>query len=195
MDVAATDRRLPIDVAFAIAESHRDRAAFWGLRKQIFCDEQRLFVGSDRDADDVGMTPIVCQTLVMGAPDEVIGCVRIFEREPGVWWGGRLGVSRAYRHLDAMSPAMVLRAGLPDDYASQSIGGGLIHEAVSTAIVRGCSAFYAHVQRPNVSLFRRLGWRELGDCQLHGIDHATLQADLSRYSADRHYRTRRGLLQ
>jgi predicted GNAT family N-acyltransferase len=187
------DRQPPMDFEFKIARSERERAAFWRLRRKIFCDEQRLFAGSDRDIDDASMIPIVSQALLLGAPDEVIGCVRIFEKEPGIWWGGRLGVARAYRHLDAVSPATVQRAGIPERYTGRSIGGALIYKAVSSARRLGCRAFYAHVQLPNVSLFERLGWQQIGHECLHGLGHATMRADLEQYPTRRSSHESEGL--
>ena len=173
--------RSPIDYTFKVARDVRQRSGFWQLRKQIFCEEQQLFRETDRDEIDAAMIPIVCQTLVMGSRDEVVGCVRIDEREPGVWWGGRLGVAPAFRHLRQASPAVADREKSPRDGSRLSVGAGLIFEAVTTARRRGCVAFYAHVQLQNVRLFEKLGWTPLEEQRMHGIVHATMRADLDRY--------------
>jgi amidase len=54
---------------------------FWALRRAIFCDEQQVFRGSDRDEVDLSAIPIVCETLIAGMEDSVVGVVRI---EPGL---------------------------------------------------------------------------------------------------------------
>ena len=68
------------------------------LRRAVFCDEQGIFAGDDRDAiDDASRMPARRDVVLGGAPDEVVGTVRIHEAEPGVWWGSRLAVHAAYR--------------------------------------------------------------------------------------------------
>jgi hypothetical protein len=185
----------PVDLAFELATTSAQQAGFWQLRKSIFCDEQRIFVDTDRDSFDDVMSPIVCQLLVMGCPDDVVGCVRIYETEPGIWWGGRLGVTSAYRHLDIVSPAVAVRARYPDSWRCRSIGAGLIFKAVSTARERGCRVFFANVQHPNVPFFERLGWKKRSDQRLHGRMHATMWADLDRYPLDSQGQTATGELQ
>ena len=132
--------------------------AYYDLRREIFCHEQRLFAGSDRDAVDRHAHPIVCV-----GEGRVVGVVRIWEEAPGRWWGGRLGVQRELRTVGA-------------------IGRWLVQAAVSTARAWGASDFRATVQLSSVPLFRRLHWRSLEELDLLGRRHHLMQADLERYA-------------
>ena len=105
----------------------------------------------------------------------------INEREPGVWWGSRLGVHRDYRILRCMAGSVAVRNHLPAFSASRSIGAGLIFKAVSTAQALGCETFLAHVQLKNASFFRRLHWDVIGEAELYGIPHVKMRADLKFY--------------
>ena len=115
----------------------------------MFCAEQGLFRGTDRDAHDDAAEPIVAVSYAAGMADEVVGAVRIHEEAdaPGVWYGSRLAVARDWR-------------GVPD------LAAGLIRCAVTTAHARGCHTFLATVQRQNVPLFRRLRWRSLREVEV-----------------------------
>lgn len=135
------------------------------LRRTVFCDEQRLFVGSDRDAHDHVAQSIAAVSYAMGMADEVVGTVRIYEEEPGVWFGSRLAVAREWRGVSGLS-------------------SGLIRAAVCTAHARGCHTFLATVQRQNVALFRRLRWRSLREIEVCGKAHHLMEADLGFYPPD-----------
>jgi putative N-acetyltransferase (TIGR04045 family) len=131
--------------------------AYFQLRREIFCDEQGLFAGSDRDAIDGHAHPLVCVT-----GGQVVGVVRIWEETPGRWWGGRLGVRRDLRTVGA-------------------IGRWLVQAAVGTARARGAVDFRATVQAANVPFFRRLRWRSLQSLDVLGHPHHLMQADLARH--------------
>ncbi|WP_051340844.1 MSMEG_0567/Sll0786 family nitrogen starvation N-acetyltransferase [Azospirillum halopraeferens] len=139
-----------------------ERAGAAALRRQVFCAEQGLFDGDDRDAVDAHALTIVALSDLCGMPDAVVGTVRIHQPEPGLWIGSRLAVAPAHR-----------RAG--------SLGASLIRMAVCTAAGRGCLRFHAHVQARNALLFRRLHWRTLEEVTLHGHPHHHMQADLAHY--------------
>ena len=143
-----------------LARDARERAAYFALRRAIFCDEQGLFAGSDRDDCDDAAYPLVCVAESDGG--QVVGVVRIWEEAPGQWWGGRLGVHRDFRGVGA-------------------IGRWLVLAAVGTARAWGALQFRATVQSPNVPLFRRLRWRSLEELELHGQPHHLMEADLARY--------------
>jgi len=138
--------------------------AYFRLRHAIFADEQRLFQGSDRDAFDAHATAIVAQSEIAGMPDEVVGVVRIYPsaERPQTWFGGRLGVSRAYRRVGA-------------------VGTALITEAVSTAHAWGCRRFLATVQAANARYFEHHHFRRLEAMELFGLPHFLMEADLNRY--------------
>ena len=151
-------------VAFRVQRAHQAwaRRDAHALRRAVFCVEQGIFVGDDRDAIDDEAQLLVACTSVAGECDQVVGTVRIHQPEPGVWWGSRLAVHAAYRHVGR-------------------IGATLIQLAVSSAHAQGAHTFLAHVQETNVPLFERLHWTRLADVQLHGRPHAWMQADLAHY--------------
>jgi putative N-acetyltransferase (TIGR04045 family) len=97
-----------------------------------------------------------------GAPDAVVGTVRIHQAASGLWWGSRLAVHPCFRHFG-------------------HIGSTLIRLAVGSAHARGCRSFLAHVQRQNVPLFERLHWNRLHPVIVHGRAHCLMQADLASY--------------
>jgi putative N-acetyltransferase (TIGR04045 family) len=140
-----------------LARGEAERAGYFALRRQIFCEEQGVFAGDDRDACDDAAHPIVC---LHGG--RVVGVVRIWEEQPGCWWGGRLGVERAFR-------------------SAGPVGRRLVQTAVGTARGWGARQFRATVQRPNVAFFRRLHWRSLEEMTLYGQPHHLMEAQLARY--------------
>jgi putative N-acetyltransferase (TIGR04045 family) len=147
-------------IKFATEDWERRGAA--SLRRQVFCEEQGVFSGDDRDAVDDVAIPLVAISYLGVAADQVVGTVRIHEAEPGLWWGSRLAVAPDYRKVGAL-------------------GAALIKLAVSSAHARGCTRFLANVQSQNALLFRRLRWKTLHEFSLHGIAHHHMEADLSHY--------------
>jgi len=135
------------------------------LRRAVFCVEQGVFVGDDQDDIDAaaGTRTLVAVAMVGGAPEQVVGTVRIHPAEDtGTWWGSRLAVHAAFRHHGR-------------------IGATLIRLAVSSAHALGCTRFLAHVQSQNVPLFESLQWQVLGEERLHGRPHHRMQATLAAY--------------
>jgi putative N-acetyltransferase (TIGR04045 family) len=153
------------DIVYKTATEGWELRAYRRLRRQIFSDEQGLFEGDDTDATDLDAIPIVAVTRLAGMPDEVVGVVRIWQPEPRLWWGGRLGTRADHR-------------------GDREIGPGLIHLAVGTACGHGCDRFLATVQVRNVKLFERLKWRVLGPAEACGVPHALMEADLTPYQAE-----------
>jgi putative N-acetyltransferase (TIGR04045 family) len=133
------------------------------LRCAVFCHEQEIFTGDDRDEIDAIATTLVAVSCIAGVPDQVVGTVRIHEAQPGVWFGSRLAVHVAFRRLGR-------------------IGTSLIRLAVGTARARGCRTFLAHVQSQNAPMFERLHWTTLEELLLHGRPHHFMQADLACYA-------------
>lgn len=154
---------------FHLAKSAAHVQGYVALRKSIFCDEQGLFPHSDIDRTDDTAYPIVALDRDWVAGDRVVGVVRIYEAEPRLWYGGRLGVHRHYR-----------RRG--------RIGQGLIQKAVTTANAWGCDRFLATVQLQNVRFFRRLHWTSLEEISLLGQPHHLMEADLNYYPPNRELR-------
>ncbi|MEO0755608.1 MAG: MSMEG_0567/Sll0786 family nitrogen starvation N-acetyltransferase [Cyanobacteria bacterium J06648_16] len=148
--------------SFKLALSPAEVADYFGLRKEIFCDEQGLFEHHDRDNLDETAYPIVAIAHTPQQPDQVVGVVRIYETQPRQWYGGRLGVHPDFR-----------RAG--------RIGKGLIQKAVTTAHTWGCDRFLATVQLQNVRFFTRLHWHSLEETEILGRPHHLMEADLAFY--------------
>jgi putative N-acetyltransferase (TIGR04045 family) len=140
--------------------------AYWSLRSAIFCGEQHLFEASDRDGLDAVAYPIAAinhgPAKDGSSAGQVVGVVRILEQEPGLWYGGRLGVHHDFRRHN-------------------QIGKGLIWRAVTTAHGWGCRRFLATVQIQNVRFFQRLHWQSLEELDIRGIPHHLMEADLSYY--------------
>ena len=157
-------RSLPGAYSVMIAGAPWARAGHFTIRRQVFCQEQGIFSGSDRDAVDEVALPMVAATSVLGAADRIVGAVRIHQPEPRLWWGSRLAVEAEFRRVGA-------------------IGTELIRLAVSTANARGCDRFLAHVQLQNVGMFQALRWHVLDTLELHGRPHALMQAALAAYPA------------
>jgi putative N-acetyltransferase (TIGR04045 family) len=132
------------------------------LRRAVFCIEQGIFAGDDRDEIDERAQQLVAASCIAGMPEQVVGTVRIHQEEPGVWFGSRLAVHAAFR-----------RHG--------KIGETLIRLAVTSAHALGCQTFLAHVQSQNVPLFRRLHWDVLTEERILGRPHHLMQAQLEHY--------------
>ncbi len=157
-------RSLPAAYSVMIADAPWARAGHFAVRRQVFCHEQALFHGTDRDLTDDVAIPMVAATSVLGAADRIVGAVRIHQPTRHLWWGSRLAVEAEFRRVGA-------------------IGTELIRLAVSTANARGCERFLAHVQVQNVGLFEALHWQVVDTLDLHGRPHALMQADLGAYPA------------
>ncbi|MDJ0708263.1 MAG: GNAT family N-acetyltransferase [Leptolyngbyaceae cyanobacterium MO_188.B28] len=150
--------------SFKLALLETEVSDYFGLRKQIFCDEQGLFEKNDQDALDNVAYPIVAVVHTPEQADHVVGVVRIYEKQPGLWYGGRLGVHPDFRRMGR-------------------IGKGLIQKAVTTANAWGCDRFLATVQLQNVQFFTRLHWNSLEEIEILGRPHHLMEADLEFYPA------------
>jgi putative N-acetyltransferase (TIGR04045 family) len=132
------------------------------LRRAVFCIEQGIFVGDDRDDIDRHAQQLVAVSCVAGLPDQVVGTVRIHCDHERVWFGSRLAVHAAFRRYG-------------------KIGATLIRLAVSSAHALGCDTFLAHVQSQNVPLFQAMHWDVLAEETLLGRPHHLMQAQLDAY--------------
>jgi len=153
---------VPPQFGIKLATERWESDASAALRQHVFCHEQGLFAGSDRDAADAIAQTIVAVDYVMGMTHHVVGTVRIHEDVPGTWYGSRLAIDPDYR-------------------AVYGLGRGLVYRAVSTAHARGCRIFLANVQAKNVNFFARLAWEPLRELSLHGHPHVLMRADLAAY--------------
>ena len=110
--------------SFELARLEREVEAYYQLRKEIFCAEQGLFLEDDEDDIDQAAYPIIAIDNDGPGGKAVVGVVRIYEAQPRLWYGGRLGVHPDYRRVGR-------------------IGKGLIQKAVTTAHGWGCDRFLA----------------------------------------------------
>lgn len=130
--------------------------AYFALRRSIFTEEQQLFQNDVDELDDIAY-PIIALY-----ESKVVGVVRIYEIEPRVWYGGRLGTHADYRK-------------------GWQIGKGLIYKAVTTANTWGCDRFFATVQLQNVRFFERLHWESKREIIVCNRPHHLMEADLNFY--------------
>jgi putative N-acetyltransferase (TIGR04045 family) len=144
---------------FKLATEPQEVAAYFALRRSIFAEEQQLFQADDQDDIDSMAVPIVA---IATETQQVVGVVRIYEVEPGIWYGGRLGTHSDYRK-------------------GWQIGKGLIYKAVTTANAWGCQQFLATVQLQNVRFFQRLHWESLQEMEICDRPHHLMEADLNFY--------------
>jgi putative N-acetyltransferase (TIGR04045 family) len=164
IDAAAIEPSTFVPCEFRVkwAATDWERRRAMALRRAVFCVEQGIFPGDDRDDIDDRAQLLVALSCIGGDFDEVVGTVRIHEAQPGRWWGSRLAVHAAFRHHGR-------------------IGATLIRLAVASAHARGCNLFLAHVQSQNVPLFERLHWELLEMRELHGRPHGWMRASLAHY--------------
>jgi putative N-acetyltransferase (TIGR04045 family) len=157
VSLATSTTQLTARIKLATTIAQRDGAR--QLRHQVFCGEQGLFDGDDRDLIDTTALTLVA---IAGPDGEVIGTVRIHHAGDDIWWGSRLAVARSARRQAA-------------------VGSGLIKLAVGAAQALGCRTFLAHVQQQNVPMFEQLHWDPLHDVVMYGRPHSLMRADLSFY--------------
>ncbi len=126
------------------------------IRKEVFVQEQKLFVDTDVDENDAKSVHLAAEW-----NDEIVGTVRVFPvNHNGHWVGGRLAVKKEYRNTGA--------------------GELLVHEAIQCVKSQGCTKFTAHIQLENISFFSRLGWRTIEPVKDHfGKPHQLMEANLN----------------
>jgi putative N-acetyltransferase (TIGR04045 family) len=155
--VTVARRRRPrpaLDVRVAVTPE--DLEAHFAVRRAVFCDEQGIFEGSDRDAwDDVAIH------VVASHEGAVVGAVRLYELDkPGLWKGDRLAVLHDARRLGAGAP--------------------LVRFAVATAGERGGYRMIAQIQERNVAFFAHLGWTAVGvPEEYRSLTHQLMEIRLS----------------
>ena len=155
-------------ITCGVAREPWQLAGYWQLRREVFCEELGLFadLAAERDAHDATALPIVALAHSAGTPEAVVGVVRVYAADGGVWFGGRLGVAADYR-------------------VRTRVGAGLIACAVASAAAHGCQTFLAQVLAENVPYFARLHFRPLSELSLCGRRHVLMQADLDAFPARR----------
>jgi len=157
-----SDMRKSPNYRFKLATDPAEVEFYFALRRAIFAEEQQLFQGDDRDEIDAIAYPIIA---LDSDTQQTVGVVRIYQTQPGIWYGGRLGTHPDYRK-------------------GWQIGKGLIYKAVTTAHTWGCTQFFATVQLQNVRFFQRLHWQSLQELMICDRAHHLMQADLAFYPPD-----------
>ena len=160
-DLAAAERPRPLAPAsgagleLRLACGPEELAAYFEIRHMVFVKEQGMFDGSDVDAHDEQALPIVA--LLEG---RVVGVVRCYSTQGGIWYGGRLAVH--------------------PDHRTGQVGALLVKKAVELMRARGdVRRFLATVQVQNAGFFRRLGWLRVGRVvRLHGKPHQVMERPL-----------------
>lgn len=142
-----------------VAETEEELKGHFAVRHAIFVEEQKLFDETDLDEYDEYAVHLVAVDKDTGA---VVGAVRCYPAEPGVWYGGRLAVLKEARHN------------------INAIGPRLCKLAEKVVVQRGCHRFLAYIQMQNVRFFQRLGWQSIGEPVIHvGQPHQLMQASLA----------------
>lgn len=148
------------------ASADWERHQYYALRKQVFGEEQRLFLDNERDSADFRAIAILALCNNCSVADAVVGAVRIFQdiddASGMTWFGGRLCVAQEYRR-------------------HRGLGTALVNAAVSHAKELGCRRFLANIQAANEAYFRRIHWQRLYELQVHGQPHVRMQAQLQAY--------------
>jgi radical SAM protein (TIGR04043 family)/putative N-acetyltransferase (TIGR04045 family) len=144
------------------ARNIHERNEALSIRKEVFIDEQHIFVHSDLDEHDERAIFIVAET-----GNTIVGTVRVYPvpSEPGHWIGGRLAVKKSFR--------------------SGHTGSLLVKEAIKCVKNNGCTFFSAFIQEKNVQFFKNLGWETIGPVTIHyGIPHQPMKANLNQILDD-----------
>src|SRR5258708_34223537 len=90
---------LPAEYRVKFATQTWERREAAALRRQVFCEEQGIFTGDDRDDVDAIAIPLVVISSLGVAPHGGVGTVLIHGADPGVGCGPRLALAREYRHV------------------------------------------------------------------------------------------------
>jgi putative N-acetyltransferase (TIGR04045 family) len=142
------------------------RQDFQVLRRRVFVAEQGLFDHDDYDdMDDDLRTVVLVATDQRGA---LLGGVRLGpvsrDADLGWWAGSRLAVA-------------------PRARSAGGIGAALVRAACARAESAGVLRFDAMVQAQNEPLFRRLGWKRVGEVDAHGFPHVRMTWPVGRIEA------------
>jgi putative N-acetyltransferase (TIGR04045 family) len=166
LDRAAPPEPLFYPGEYSIGEARAawQQAGCLALRRQVFCQEQKIFVHDDRDEIDETCLLLAATSCLFGHEDDIVGTVRIHEPESGLWWGSRLAVAIPFRRVGGL-------------------GTALIRLAVGTAKFHGAETFLAHVQAQNLKLFESMHWRVLDEKAIFSRPHYLMQADIAAYDA------------
>jgi len=125
----------------------------FSIREKVFVDEQEVFKGSDRDEYDA--SAIHLAAFYKG---KIIGTVRMYKDQDGIWWGGRLSVMKRFRG---------------------KAGRMLVQKAVEVVRSKNAKHFRANIQLENVKFFKALHWEPVGGVfDYYGKPHQMMEAML-----------------
>lgn len=135
-----------------IAQDAENINACFILRGEVFVKELKMFKLTDRDRYDNSAILIG-----MKKGDDFIGTVRVYEKEKGIWFGGRLAVRKNERQGNSSRQ--------------------LVKYAEDIALQKGAKHFFAMVQKKNINFFKKLGWDiKDGPLMHHGILHYLMES-------------------
>jgi AIR synthase-related protein len=183
---AATRRRLA-PFTIAPARDAADLAAYHGLRRRVFVDEQGLFDRDDHDDHDDDPRTVVL--LARGRDGQLLGGVRLHPAEPGGpdlgwWYGSRLAVSPASRNgAGGLLRESTSNSPHPRTSAAYPVGPALIRAACAHAEAAGVLRFDATVQPAAIRMFGRLGWATAGPVTVAGRPHVLMRWPVGRIAA------------
>ncbi len=145
---------------FKIAENEKELEGYFGIRQEVFVEEQSVFNETDVDTYDTDPFHKAIHIVALKESDgTMVGAVRCYRKEGDTWFGGRLSAREGYRN--------------------GRVGAGLVRFAVKTMKSQDCKNFHAYVQPQNVRFFKRLGWEPVGEPKTYqGLLHQLMKADL-----------------
>jgi putative N-acetyltransferase (TIGR04045 family) len=140
-----------------IAATVEELDAHYALREASFVRNQALFDGSD--IDDHDHDPRTMHLVAVCEPTgEVAGAVRCYVRDDGVWFGGRLVVSQAFRA------------------SKLKVAPALVRAAEEHVRATGATTFLAYIQCRYAPLFEHIGWvRVGGEVEYAGTPHQLMR--------------------
>ena len=122
--------------------------AYYDIRRQAFVESQGLFAGTDVEPIDADPRTVhivgICQP-----ENDVIGVVRCYPAENGIWFGGRLCVVPRYRASRLL------------------VGRELVRAAEREMQERGVRVFLGYIQQGIVHFFEHIGWVRIGEPVLY----------------------------
>jgi len=140
-----------------IAASVEELNAHYSVRETSFVRHQGLFAGSD--VDEFDRDPRTMHLVAVCEPTgEVAGAVRCYVRDDGVWFGGRLVVSQAFRA------------------SKLKVAPALVRAAEEHVRATGATTFLAYIQCRYVKLFEHIGWVRIGgEVEYAGTPHQLMR--------------------
>ena len=115
------------------ATEHWERVAAAALRRSVFCDEQGLFAGDDRDAIDAHAQTLVAVSCIAGMSEQVVGTVRIHRAIDGGAHPAPASAVRTLIHkVQGVCSAMRSREGAAIDTAVDAAVDATIDAPVET---------------------------------------------------------------